>query len=114
MIRKSHSSLAGVADLHFVEGILKTHETHPYRTMAEIGILSLGSGIVINVDDIIEHSHCRANGLFQELKIQCPVPDVKRQSDGSKIADSGLVRRCIEKDLRAEVGAMHYPGVILR
>ena len=48
-----------------LQAILKAHDAQTNRTMAVIGISRAVDGVVINVDDIIQHTHGRADGALR-------------------------------------------------
>ena len=82
--------------------------------MAEVGIPRLGSRVVVDVDDVIEHPHGRADGLLELNEVQTLLVYMERQTNRSEVADRGFLSGGIEQDLGAEVGAVDDSLVVLR
>ncbi len=79
-----------------------------------IGMASFVGRVVIDVDNIIEHSHGRPNGLLQHLHVQLTIDHMLTQVDGPQVTDCRFVRRRIQKNLGTQIAAVHNTTVILR
>ena len=105
---------AGVADVHGGERILEAHETESDGAMFAVGVSGFVGGVVVDVDDIIEHPHGGADGLFEHVEFEPSVDDVCEEVDGAEVADGGFGGGGIEQDFGAEVAAVDDADVVLR
>ena len=97
-----------------VQRVLEAHDAQAHRAVLEVGVTRLRHGVVVDVDDVIEHPHGGAHGALQLGGVQLAVDDVARQVDRAQVADGDLVLVGVQRDLGAEVGAVHHPDVLLR
>ena len=89
------------------EDILQTHDAEPDRTPARIGNSRLRYGVVVDVDDAVEHGDGVANGGCQFREIEFTVGEMAAEVDRAEIADGGFCVRGDFGDFRAEVGKMY-------
>src|SRR5687768_4405426 len=97
-----------------MQAILEAHNAQSHRTMLEVGIARLGDSIEIDVDYIVQHAHGNADSALQLACIKLSLMDVGCEVDRAQITHGDFVVICIQGYLGAEIGAMHYPYVILR
>ena len=64
-IRKLHRILRRVRRAHHVQRILKTHDAEAHRAMLQVRSACFFDGVVINVNDVVEHAHRGTNRLLQ-------------------------------------------------
>ncbi len=79
-----------------------------------IGILRFVRWVEVDVNHVVQHSHCGADCFFQHRKIQLSVNDVSQQIDRAEITDRSFRWRCVEQNLCAEIAAVNHADVILR
>ncbi len=65
LVVKFNSCLRCKCDVFLVERVLQPHDTEPDRTVATIGSPGRFSRIEVDVDHVIEGTHCDANRLTQ-------------------------------------------------
>jgi hypothetical protein len=70
--------VAGVRDAQEVEGVLEAHEAEADRAVPQVGGSGLGGGVVVDVDDVVEH----AQG------------DVRTVSARQGLVEPAVLRRC--------------------
>jgi CO dehydrogenase/acetyl-CoA synthase epsilon subunit len=74
--------------------------------------------VVIDVDDVVEHAHRRADRPLQLLVVdaqtRAAVLQVLRQIDRAQIADGDFAVVGVERDLGAQVAAVHHADMLLR
>jgi hypothetical protein len=56
---------AGVGDAHQVQCVLKGHGAETDRTVFQVGVARLADVVEVDVDDVVEHAHGDADGVFQ-------------------------------------------------
>ena len=81
--------------------------------MTQVGVPCLAGGIIVDVDDIIEHAHGSSDRLLKQGQVEAVLLDMKRQPDGTEIADGRLVGGGVQEDLRAKVRTVDDSHVIL-
>jgi hypothetical protein len=57
-----------------VQAVLEAHDAQADRTVAQVRIARLVDGVVVDVDDVVEHAHRGADGLLQLDHVQLPSP----------------------------------------
>ena len=67
---EAHRGIGCKWNLQSIESVLIAHHPQADRTMAQIGIPRLRDGVEVDVDHIVEHTHCNVHGAFQSLFIQ--------------------------------------------
>ena len=82
--------------------------------MALVGVVRLPDRVVVDVDDVVEHPHRGADGVLQFREIQSCIGHVGEEIDRAEIAHRDLVARGVERDLGAQVRAVHHADVLLR
>ena len=115
---------ACVRDTQQVQTVLKPHDAQADRAMLQVGMTSFGDGVVVDIDDVIEHAHRGLDGSAQFVMIQCiaraavsihsNLVQMREQIDRPEIAHGDFSRAGIECDLGAEVAGMHHPDMLLR
>ena len=81
--------------------------------MSEVSSFGLGCRVKVNIDDVIQHANCRANGLRDGGSIKPVFADEFDEINRTEVADCGLLWRCVEQDLCAEIRAVNHSNVIL-
>ena len=113
-VGECHRFLRSVGHAHAVQAIGKPHDAQPHGAMPQIGVPRLGRGIEIEIDHVVEHPHRRADGAGELFHVERAVGlQVRGQVDGTQVADGGFLRRRIERDLGAQVGAVHHAHMLL-
>ena len=83
--------------------------------MAQVRIARGGDRVVVVLDNVVEHAHRSADRALELGQIQLAVDDVRRKVDRTQVADRDLLAGPgVERDLGAQVGAMHHAHVLLR
>ena len=83
--------------------------------MARIGRLGRLGRIEVDVDYVVQRPHRHTDRLAQLRQIQRAVRlEVGVEDDRAKVAHCRLVLAGVEGDLRAKVGAVNHPRVVLR
>ena len=85
--------------------------------MAQVAVARLLHRVVVDVDHVVEHAHRRGDGALQldlvDL-VPCRLLQVLRQVDRAQVAHRDLGVAGVERDLGAQVGAVHHAHVLLR
>nr|GEU28099.1 hypothetical protein [Tanacetum cinerariifolium] len=113
-VGKVHALLRGERHAHHVQAVLEAHHAHAHRTVAHIGVACFFDGVVVDIDDVIEHAHRGADGLLQFHVIELALFHVRRQVDRTEVADGDFVRTGVQGDLGAQVRAVDHAHVRLR
>ncbi len=66
-------------------GVLEAHDAESHRAMLEVGTLCLGDGVIVDVDDVIEHAHGGAYGPLQLVAVELAVHHMLGQVDGARL-----------------------------
>ena len=106
-------ALAGVGRAHFIQRVLEAHQAHAHGAVAQVGILGLLHGVVVDVDHVVQHAHGRVHGLAQLVVVDLAVLDVLDQVHGAQVADRGFGVAGVERDLGAQIGRVHHTHVLL-
>ena len=114
LVGEGDGLVRAIGDVLQVQGILKAHDAKPNRAVLEVGVLGLRYGVVVDVDNVIEHPHGSVYGALQLGVIQLAVGDVMHQVDRTQVTHGDLVGRRVQGDLGAQVGAVNHTGVLLR
>ncbi|MNS61285.1 hypothetical protein D3C72_943090 [compost metagenome] len=104
--------------MQLVQAVLEGHDAKADRAVAHVRVTRLVHGVVVDVDDVVEHAHGGIDRLFQLVLVQllaavAIVLDMAGQIDRAQVADSGFRVTGIERDLGAQVGRVHHAGVLL-
>ena len=59
--------LRGVGRAQLVQRILEAHDAQAHRAVAQVGVTRLLDGVVVDVDDVVEHAHGGAHVVFFSL-----------------------------------------------
>ena len=94
-IREFDRFVACVVDVACGQRVLKTHEAETDRAMPVVGVLCFVRGVEINIDDVVEHSHCNLDGLFNLLDVEFAVRDMVAKVDAAQVANRGFVSACV-------------------
>ncbi len=103
-----------VGDVLQVQRVLEAHDAQAHRAVLEVGVLRLRHAVVVDVDDVIEHAYSGAHGALQLGGVELAVLDVVDQVDRAQVADGDLVLVGVQRDLGAQVRAVHHADVLLR
>ena len=71
--------------------------------MTHVRTPGLGHGVVVNVDDVIEHAHGGAHGFLELRHVEAAFRGVLSQVHGPEITHGDFVFAGVEGDLRAQV-----------
>ena len=104
----------GIRKTQFVQAISKPHDAQPHRTMAQVGVARFRGCVKVDVDDVVEHAQCCADGACQFFLIELTVFQMRKQIDRAKVANGGFRIRGVERDLGTQVARMHHPHMLLR
>ena len=113
-VGEGHGLLRAVGDVLLVQGILKAHQAEAHRAVPQVGFPRLLRRVVVDVDDIVQHAHGGAHGLFQFAQVEAVLADMLREIDRAEVAHRDLLAAGVQRDLGAQVGGMHHPGMLLR
>ena len=69
--------------------------------MLHVGVFCLRHRVVVDINDVIEHSDSGPNGLAQLVAVKFTVLDVLGQVDGTQVTHRNLVGAGVEGDLGA-------------
>ena len=72
-VREGDGFLGGIGNLERLKGILKAHQAETNRAVLHIRPPRFGNGVEIDVDDIVQHAHCRLHGAGQPFEINACV-----------------------------------------
>ena len=107
--------LRGERNVFGVKRILQTHDAKTDRTVAHVRSFGSLRRVKVNVDDIVQSSDRRADGIPQLLVINRSVAlEVRIENDRTKVANGRFVRSGVESDFRAKVGTVNHTDMILR
>ncbi len=81
--------------------------------MAQVGVARLRDRVVVVLDHVVEHAHRRGDGLFELVHVEAVFVDVLRQVDRAEVADRDFVVVGVQRDLGAEIGAVHHADVLV-
>ena len=98
----------------FMQAVLEAHDAHAHRTVLEVGIARLAHGVEIDVHHVVQHAHRGADGALELVVIQLAVFQVVHQVDRAQVANRDFMLVGVERDLGAQVGAVHHAHVLLR
>ena len=96
-----------------MQAILKTHDAHANRPMLQVRVSCLVNGVVIDVDDIVEHAHCRRYGPLQLFVIELAVAQMCEQIHRTEITYGNLGVRRIQGNFSAQIRAVHSADMLL-
>src|SRR5690606_28844450 len=114
LVGEFDGGIGTVGDVLQVQRVLEAHDAQAHWAVLEVGIARLRHRVVVDVDDVIEHAHGCAYGALQLGGVELAVDDVVRQVDRAQVADGDFVLVGVQRDLGAEVGAVHHANVLLR
>jgi hypothetical protein len=99
-----------------VQAILERHDSQSDRPMLEVRVAGLPDRVVIKIDDVVQHTHRGADGAPQLVEIHTAIlaVEVRQHVDRAQVAHGDFVRAGVQRDLGAQVGAMHDADVLLR
>ena len=106
--------VACVVDAACGQCVLKTHEAESDRAVPVVGVLCFVRGVEINIDDVVEHSNCNLNGLFNLLDVEFAVRDMVAKVDAAQVANRGFVLARIQQNFGAKITTVDHTAVILR
>jgi hypothetical protein len=96
------------------KGVRETLHTDTDGPVAEVGLLGLGHGVVVDVDNLVKVLGDNLGHLAELGKVVVVlVNDKGRERDGSQVADGNLVGRGVLDDFGAEVAALDGAQVLL-
>ena len=97
----------------FIERILESHHAHTDRAMFQIGVFGLIHRVVVDIDDVIEHSYGCGNRLLQLFLIETVLIDMVDQIHRSQVTDGNFVLTGVQGDLCAQVRRMYGAYMLL-
>lgn len=95
------------------EGIGKALHTNPYRPVAHVRLPCLRDRVVVDVYYAVQVESDNLSNIVQLLEVVLAVGDKGREGDGREVTDRGFVWGGILDDLRAQVGGLNRPKVLL-
>ena len=82
--------------------------------MFEIGIARFFDGVIVDVDDVVEHAHRGLDGAAQLVEIELAIFQVIDQIHRTQIAHGDFRGAGVEGNLGAQIRTVHHAHVLLR
>ena len=82
--------------------------------MAHVRVARLGCGVVVDVDDIVQHANGRADGLGDERLVELAILQVRHEVHRAEVANGGFLGGGIQQNFRTKIRAVHHAAMILR
>ena len=112
-VGKFHCLAGAVGKALLVKRILEAHEAKAHGAVAHVRAPGLGHGVVVDVDDVIEHADGGAHGFLELRHIQPAFRGVLGEVHGTEIAHGDFVFAGVQGDFRAQVRGVHHANVLL-
>ena len=99
-----------------MQAVLEAHDAKADRTVLEIGVARLVDVVEVEVDHVVQHAHAGADRPLQLLHVEQAGGQiqVRRHVDRRQVAHGDFIRTGIQRDLCAQVRAVHDADVLLR
>ena len=95
------------------QDICKTLNANANGTMASIGIAALRCGLKVEINDLIQIVRENRRDLTKCLKVKRAILHETRKTDGTQVADCGLIGRCVLNDLRTKITGLDRAEMLL-